>query len=84
MNSNYIHVYPEERRQKLVKELTNYLLNKGYQISKPMIEDLALFVSDKIDEYGIKGSMHLTTSALPHGEQPLQVNPKSHHYEGKS
>lgn len=61
-NSNYVFVYDNERLNKLKAELTSLLFDKGYTISKPLIEDLAIWAYHKEDSVKFDLTTQITTS----------------------
>lgn len=63
MSSNYVFVYDMARLNKLKQELTDLLFDKGYTISKPLIDDLATYVYHKEDMVVFKLSSQQTTTA---------------------
>lgn len=67
-NANYVFTYDSERLSRLHQELTDLLFDKGYTISKPMIDDLATFVYHKEDN--AKLTITTTTTTSPESEAP--------------
>lgn len=51
-NINYVFVYDDKRLSKLRHEITDILFEKGHTITKPMIDDIAMWaykIEDKVN-----------------------------------
>jgi hypothetical protein len=73
MNANYVFVYDMVRLNKLKEEITEILFEKGHNISKPMIDDIATWAYGKEDRVNLEARTQ-TTSAES-GPVFINVNP---------
>jgi hypothetical protein len=56
-----IVTYGEERLRNLKIQLQDYLFDKGHTITKPMIDDLAVFVYDLNESHYAQGKIAMQT-----------------------
>jgi len=73
MNANYVFVYDMNRLNKLKKEITDILFDKGYSITKPMIDDIATWAYGKED--GVNFEASTQTTGAGSGPVFLNINP---------
>lgn len=61
-NSNYVIVFDDERLKALKTEILAVLFDKGYSVSKQMVEDIAIWAYGREDKAVYNATVKVTSA----------------------